>query len=303
MGTPKRERQKANRQHRLQELAQEARKQKSKRIGLRVLIGVPLAVGLLWGLVWLVGGDDDAVTSTTTTPSVTTAPTETSLPGTTDPSGSTPDTAPAPTLATTTVPTTVPGETIQGPTPCPEADGSSPRTILFSQPPPPCIDKSKTYEAVVVTNKGEFTVLLDDEKAPLAVNNFVVLARYHYFDSTVCHRIIPGFVAQCGDPTGTGSGPNPGYRFADELPEEGEYEIGSLAMANSGANTNGSQFFVITGESGASLPANYSLFGKVVKGLEDTVPALDAAGNPEPASNGVPPLEQVVILSVTILER
>ena len=88
--------------------------------------------------------------------------------------------------------------------------------------------------------------------AVLATNNFVVLARYKYFDGTKCHRAITDFVVQCGDPTTTGSG-SPGYSFADELPAQGEYKIGSIAMANSGPNTNGSQFFIITGENGATL--------------------------------------------------
>ena len=126
----------------------------------------------------------------------------------------------------------------------------------------------------------------------------MTLARYRYFDGISCHRIIPGFVAQCGDPTGTGTG-GPGYEFADELPQAGEYQIGSLAMANAGPDTNGSQFFIITGPQGASLPPDYSLFGMVTEGLDTTLPALDAVGNPD---GGVPPLEEVIIESVTITE-
>ena len=162
-----------------------------------------------------------------------------------------------------------------------------------------CIDSNAQYSAEIATNRGTVTVELDSDKAPLTVNNFVTLARYRYFDGIECHRIIPGFMAQCGDPTATGAG-GPGYTFADELPEAGEYRIGSLAMANSGPNTNGSQWFIITGETGVNLPPNYTLFGQVTEGLDDTLRALDAAGNPE--SNGVPPLEQVIIESVTITE-
>ncbi|MGZ4764749.1 MAG: peptidylprolyl isomerase, partial [Ilumatobacteraceae bacterium] len=128
----------------------------------------------------------------------------------------------------------------------------------------------------------------------------VVLARYHYFDGTVCHRAIPGFMVQCGDPTGKGTG-GPGYTIADELPKAGAYKIGSLAMANTGQpNTGSSQFFLITGAQGVALPATYSLFGQVTDGLETTVKTLDAAGNP--ANDGVPPLKQIVIQSVTITE-
>ena len=182
---------------------------------------------------------------------------------------------------------------------CPPADGSANQQQSFDNAPPICIDADASYSAEIVTNKGTLVVELDQSRAPLAVNNFVTLARYHYFDNTECHRIIPGFMAQCGDPTATGTG-GPGYRFADELPEAGEYQIGSLAMANSGPDTNGSQFFIISGATGVNLPPNYTLFGQVTEGLNSTLPALDAAGNPE--SNGVPPLEQVIIESVTIIE-
>lgn len=183
---------------------------------------------------------------------------------------------------------------------CPPADGSAEQQREFSEYPPTCIDVTKTYTAEIVTSQGAMTVELYADKAPLAVNSFVTLARYHYFDGISCHRIIPDFVAQCGDPSGDGTG-GPGYSFDDELPEAGEYQVGSLAMANAGPNTNGSQFFVITGASGASLPPDYSLFGMVTEGLDTTVPALDAVGNPE--NNGVPPLEEVVIESVTITEN
>src|SRR6202140_5127102 len=130
-----------------------------------------------------------------------------------------------------------------------------------------CIDVDKRYTAEVVTNLGSMTISLDPVAAPFTVNNFVVLARYHYFDGVIFHRIIKGFMCQGGDPTGTGRG-GPGYRFADELPKPGRYEIGSVAMANAGPNTNGSQFFIVSGPSGVRLPPSYSLFGKVVKGLE-----------------------------------
>ncbi|MSW19663.1 MAG: peptidylprolyl isomerase [Actinobacteria bacterium] len=140
-----------------------------------------------------------------------------------------------------------------------------------------CIDPTKVYVATVTTNKGEFTMELDPGIAPNTVNNFVYLANYHYFDGTKCHRIIPGFVVQCGDPTGTGSG-GPGYSFADELPTAGSYKLGSLAMANSGPDTNASQFFIIAGPSGAALDPIYSLFGQVTAGFDTTVKAMEAEG-------------------------
>jgi cyclophilin family peptidyl-prolyl cis-trans isomerase len=131
-------------------------------------------------------------------------------------------------------------------TECPEADGSSPQKQQFGGPPPMCIDPTKTYTATMVTSKGSMTIALDPAGAPKTVNNFVVLARYHYYDGVGFHRVIPGFMLQGGDPEGTGRG-GPGYRFEDELPKPGRYEMGSLAMANAGPNTNGSQFFIVSG--------------------------------------------------------
>ena len=181
------------------------------------------------------------------------------------------------------------------PTDCPAADGTSPKKQKFDGPLPMCIDPEKRYTAEMVTNKGSMTIALDPVAAPQTVNNFVVLSRYHYYDGVIFHRIIPGFVCQGGDPQGTGMG-GPGYKFADELPAPGRYEIGSLAMANAGPNTNGSQFFIISGPNGVQLPPQYSLFGKVVKGLE-TVEAIEALG-----SQSGKPSEKVVIESVTITE-
>lgn len=193
------------------------------------------------------------------------------------------------------------GDAITGATECPPAEGAEERAVSFEQAPPMCIDAQATYRAVVETNKGEFTIDLDAAAAPATVNNFVVLARYHFFDGVTCHRIIPGFMAQCGDPTGTGSG-GPGYEFADELPAAGQYAPGAVAMANSGPDTNGSQFFVVTGDGAGHLPPDYSLFGTVTDGFDTTVASIDAAGNPDPQANGVPPSEDVTIEHVTITE-
>jgi peptidylprolyl isomerase len=181
--------------------------------------------------------------------------------------------------------------------PCPNVDGSSPRQTTFAEAPPMCIDPAKDYVAEMVTSMGTLTIALDAVAAPKTVNSFVFLARYHYYDGIIFHRIINGFVCQGGDPTGTGRG-GPGYRFDDELPKKGRYEIGSLAMANAGPNTNGSQFFLISGPQGAGLPPNYSLFGKVVKGLD----IVDAMQRVE-TDRGDKPRKDVVIESVTITER
>ena len=177
----------------------------------------------------------------------------------------------------------------------PATDGSSPQRRSFDAEPPMVIDADKRYTATMVTSKGSMTIALDPQAAPRTVNNFVFLARYHYFDGVVFHRVIPGFVLQGGDPTATGTG-GPGYKFADERPPPGRYELGSLAMANAGPDTNGSQFFVISGPDGMRLPPSYSLFGKVVAGL-DTVAAIDALG-----SRSGKPTETVTIESVTVTE-
>jgi cyclophilin family peptidyl-prolyl cis-trans isomerase len=147
----------------------------------------------------------------------------------------------------------------------------------------------------MVTSHGTMEFLLDAAGAPETVNSFVYLARWHYYDGIVLHRIIPGFVLQGGDPTGTGAG-GPGYRFNDELPKPGRYELGSLAMANAGPHTNGSQFFIISGPDGMRLPPLYALFGKAVKGL-DVVNSIDAVGSPSGK-----PREEVTIQSLTITE-
>ena len=178
----------------------------------------------------------------------------------------------------------------------PNADGSSEKRQSFPSVPPMIIDSAKIYEATMVTNKGTLEILLDPLAAPVTVNNFVFLARWHYFDGIIFHRVIPGFVLQGGDPTGTGTG-GPGYRFEDELPKPGRYELGSLAMANAGPNTNGSQFFVISGPDGMRLPPLYSLFGKVISGL-DVVQTINDLG-----SGSGRPSEVVTIQSVTITER
>ena len=256
MGTDKRERQKANRQQRLEELAKEQQREKTKRRALQIggLIAAVVVVALLFAIF---GGNDEASTDATTD---TTLGLDNSIVTTAASTAST--MAPQPTVS---------AATLTGETPCPDA--ASPRTITFAQAPPMCIDPSKQYSATIkVALNGEesdLTIELDPAAAPITVNNFVVLARYHYFDGIVCHRAIPEFVVQCGDPDGTGRG-GPGYEFDDELPADlSAYVKGAVAMANAGPNTNGSQFFFVTGDSaGVKFGApNYTLFGQVTEGL------------------------------------
>ena len=268
MGTEKRNRKKENRRQRLDDLAKQQQRKRTRKLATRAAIFIAVVVGVAL-IISVSGGSDSTSTSDTTVDTAATAPVE--------------------------------GRAITGETPCPAVDGSEARASTFENAPSNCLDASKTYTAVVTTNKGEFSIVLDQTKAPLAANNFVTLARYKYFDNTQCHRAILDFVVQCGDPTATGSG-GPGYSFADELPQAGEYKLGSIAMANSGPNTNGSQFFIITGDQGVTLPPSYTLFGQVTSGLDTTVPALNAASNPDPAANGVPPLETLTIMSVVITE-
>ena len=176
----------------------------------------------------------------------------------------------------------------------PAAASSGERRTSFDGPPPMTIDPDKTYTAEMVTSLGSMTIHLDPRRAPKTVNNFVFLAGCRYYDSIVFHRVINGFMVQGGDPEGTGRG-GPGYRFEDELPAPGRYEIGSLAMANAGPDTNGSQFFIVTGASGMGLPPSYSLFGQVVAGVEVADAIQNVATGP-----GDRPLTDVVIESVTV---
>lgn len=179
---------------------------------------------------------------------------------------------------------------------CPPAEGTAERTVNFTEAPPMCIDTNASYTAVVETDVGSFSVEMFPERAPVTVNNFVFLARNKFYEGVPFHRVIPGFVVQGGDGAkGDGTG-GPGYQFGDELPKAGDYEIGSLAMANSGKDTNGSQFFVVTGEQGVGLPPSYSLFGKVVEGL-DVVKKIEADGTP----SGTPATVHRIV-KVTITE-
>ena len=181
---------------------------------------------------------------------------------------------------------------------CAPADGSAAKQQQFTAAPPMCLVDGKSYTAIIETNNGTLHVTLRNDIAPNTVNSFVNLARYHYFDGTTCHRAIKGFVVQCGDPTATGTG-GPGYEFADELDKIEAYQIGSVAMANAGPDTNGSQFFIITGADGAALPPNYTLFGQVIGDDMGVVATLDGLSNPQDG----PPLQPIDITKITIDEK
>lgn len=279
MPTQKRERKKQGHQARQAAIAAARKRQQARS---RAIAGGFLAVVLIAGVAVLVnpGGDDQDVASTG--------------PTTTIEGGATTTLAKKP----VELPPLPPGASIKGDTPCPPTDGSTQRTTSFEKPPPLCVEVAKNYMAEMQTSKGTMTIALDVRNATKTVNNFVVLARYKYFEGIAFHRIVPGFVLQGGDPQQTGTG-GPGYKFEDELPKAGSYQRGSLAMANSGANTNGSQFFIVSGAAGTSLPPQYSLFGQVVQGLE-VVTAIEEVGIA--GTQDGKPSEVVKILTVNIKE-
>ena len=271
MPTEKRQRQKAGRQARLEA---EQRIQKRKRSTRRVITVVIVAL-VVFGLSYLIFKPGKKSTaSSTTNPAVST----TTKPAPAGGSGNT-----SPSAITTSAD-------------CPASFSATLNKPSYSTYPPMTVNTHKTYTAVVTTDIGPFTIQLDPAKAPKAVNSFVFLAKQHFFDCITFHRVIPSFVDQTGDPTGSGTG-GPGYQFADELPTTAtpQYPLGSVAMANSGANTNGSQFFIVAGSQGESLAPKYTLFGKVTAGMA-VVDNINAAGS----SSGTPTtLHRMVSVNVT----
>ncbi len=154
------------------------------------------------------------------------------------------------------------------------------------------IDPSKSYTATLDTNHGEIVIEFDSDRSPLTVNNFVFLANEGFYDGVIFHRVIENFMIQGGDPTGTGRG-GPGYKFRDEIEGSGSYSRGTVAMANAGPNTNGSQFFIVHQDTG--LPHRYTIFGRVTSGMEavDSIAGSDTDGSDRPRAD-------VVISKVTI---
>lgn len=152
----------------------------------------------------------------------------------------------------------------------------------------------KSVDALTIaTNRGDIAATLKPDAAPCTVGSFASLAEQGFFDDTTCHRLVPGFVLQCGDPTATGSG-GPGYRFADELTGKETYPAGTLAMANSGPDTNGSQFFIVLAD--ADLPPSYTVFGTVDAAGLKVAREIEKDGN---GPDGVAPAKDVVIESVS----
>jgi len=164
----------------------------------------------------------------------------------------------------------------------------------YPSPPELTIDLEKVYTATLDTNHGEIVIELDPARSPQTVNNFVFLARDGYYDGVIFHRVIENFMIQGGDPTGTGTG-GPGYKFRDEIEGQGSYSRGTVAMANAGPNTNGSQFFICHSDVG--LPHSYTIFGRVTSGM-DSVDSIATTAT----DRGDRPESEVVINKVTISE-
>jgi cyclophilin family peptidyl-prolyl cis-trans isomerase len=276
VSTEKRQRQKAGRNARL-----EAQKKTAKRKqNLRRVISLVIVAGAIFGIAYWINSSGGPAKKAAAKSSTTT----TTKPA---PKGGSGDTTPS---AITTSAN------------CPATFTDPLNKPSYPSAPPMTISTSKTYIATVTTDVGSFSIQLDPKTAPKAVNSFVYLADQHFFDCIVFHRVIPGFMDQTGDPTGTGSG-GPGYTFTDELPKTAtpQYPNYSVAMANSGANTNGSQFFIVDGTQGQSLAPSYTLFGKVIVGTS-VVDKINADGNATASANGVPPtvLHRIVSVSIAV---
>lgn len=169
------------------------------------------------------------------------------------------------------------------------ATGNSPSQ--YNKPPDMTININKKYIATIKTEKGDIIVELYPEKSPKTVNNFVFLAREGFYDNTTFHRVIPGFMAQAGDPTGTGTG-GPGYKFEDEK-NDLKHVTGVISMANSGANTNGSQFF-ITYVPAHHLDGKHTIFGKVVTGMD----VLNNITPRDPGTSPGTPGDKIITISI-----
>ena len=226
------------------------------------------------------GADADNEAQTTTTQS--------EAPATTSPADTSPPSQP---------PSDYAGFVAQ-PTAC---QGTAPEQIApmtFSGAEDQGLDDSSTVDAIISTSCGDITLELDPTIAPATVNSFVFLARAGYFDGTVSHRILPGFVLQAGDPTATGRD-GPGYTIPDELPSASFlYEKGILAMANSGPNSSGSQFFIMLDD--APLPPNYSVFGRVTDGFDTLDRIAEIPLGPNRFGEVSVPLETLYLEDVTI---
>jgi cyclophilin family peptidyl-prolyl cis-trans isomerase len=185
---------------------------------------------------------------------------------------------------------------------CRDVDLPKPKPDGGQKKPTAKLDPAKTYDVVLDTSCGSFAIRLDVKASPATTASFAALARKGFFDKTIFHRIVPGFVIQGGDPTGTGTG-GPGYSTVDRPPKNTVYTTGVVAMAKTGTEppgTSGSQFYVVTGED-AQLPPDYAILGKVTKGIEVTQ-QIGELGDPASGGSGTP-IQPVVLEKATVRER
>jgi cyclophilin family peptidyl-prolyl cis-trans isomerase len=285
MTSSKRERQKAGRRERLELMQRQERKRKTVRRGVIVAIIAVLVVGT--GAFLFSGKNTPSTTTTTSTTQD--ATTTTAAPYTTatvqDVHEQTASNAKAVAYG------------------CPASTKTHVNKLTWAKAPAMTIDTGATYDADFDTTAGDFVVQLDAQTAPITTNNFVFLAQHNFYKCVIFQRAIPGFMVQGGDPTGTGSG-GPGYTIPDEYPKTGNptYPLYSIAMANTGQpHTGGSQFFIVTGPSGETLPASYTLFGKVISGY-NVVMKIQDGGNANTSANGIPPFVTYRIQNITIKE-
>lgn len=175
------------------------------------------------------------------------------------------------------------------------------RNNHYKTSPPMTINKQHKYTAMIDTNRGSFTIELFADRAPLTVNNFVFLSKEGFYNGVKFHRIINDFMIQTGDPLGNGTG-GPGYSFADELLPVEKYASGIVAMANSGPNTNGSQFFICNGENSSSLNSNpnYTVFGRITDGMDVVLKISNTPVQANSQGESSQPMEDVIINNVTI---
>jgi cyclophilin family peptidyl-prolyl cis-trans isomerase len=281
MPSEKRARQRAGREARLAAQAQHDKRRKT----IRNVIIVVVAAAIIIGIVALVSGNKTKKPTSTTKSSTTTTTSSSSTTSTTSGANATAQAA---------------ANKVAVAAGCPASTSATVNTQKYAAAPAMTIDPTKTYTATVVTTAGTFTIALDPKAAPVTVNNFVFLANKGYYHCIIFHRVIPSFMDQTGDPTGTGSG-GPGYTIKDEDPPKAanpadQYAIGSVDMANTGQpNSGGSQFFIVSGPEGQSLPNQYAQFGTVTSGL-NVVQTINMQGS----TAGVPPDVTQRIISVTI---
>jgi cyclophilin family peptidyl-prolyl cis-trans isomerase len=278
MATTKRERQKAARRQKLEQMERANKRRKMIRRGVITAIVAVLVVG---SAALLFAGKSTPTTTTTSTTSTSSTTTTTEI--------SKADEA-----------AQAKANGLAAAAGCPASTLTKVNTLTWKTAPAMTINKSLTYYAHFVTTAGSFVVKLDAATAPITTNNFIFLVDHKFYNCVIFQRAQRGFMFQGGDPTGTGTG-GPGYTIPDELPKTGTptYPLYSVAMANAGPNTGGSQFFIVTGKEGETLQPSYSLFGQVVSGM-NVVMKINSEGNPNASSSGIPPLVTNRMLSVTI---